>query len=94
MQLKLSPDTCGAHAEILECASEPRLLMTLEMIHGYDDVGICYCGAYLWGLAVFSVERDFPVVSPFQAVRDDDIRMCGNRIEAIVHCGPEMVYCI
>ena len=42
MQLKFPWHAGASHAEILQCASESGLLMSLKVGHAYDDVGIGY----------------------------------------------------
>ena len=92
VQLKLASDACGAHSEIFQRTAEACLLMSLEMVHGDDDVSVCYGSPDFRGLAIFPVEGDFPVVCPLEPVRDDYIGMGGNRIETVVHGCMEMVH--
>ena len=60
MQLKFPWHAGASHAEILQCASESGLLMSLKVGHAYDDVGIGYGRSDFRGLAIFSVDGYFP----------------------------------
>ena len=67
------------------------MLVTFEMVHGNDDIGIGDSGTYFRGLAILPVDLDFPVVRTFHAIGDDNVATGGHGIEPVLHGALKMI---
>lgn len=91
VELELTGDAGGPHAEVLERAAESGLLMTLEMRHAYHDVGVGHGGPNLRRLAVFAVYLNLAEIGALEAVSNDHLALGRDRVEAVLHRALEMV---
>ena len=94
VKFKFAPHAGASHAEVLQCTAESGLLVSFEVVHGNDNICIGNGGTDFGSFAIFTVDFDFTVFGPFQAVGDNHIAFGGNRIETVFHCTFQMIYSI
>ena len=92
VQFQFAGNGSSSHTEIFQCSAKSGLLVSLEVGHADDDVGVGDGCTDFGSLAILSVNRNFAVVSAFQAVGNDDLALGGNRIEAVLHGAFQVVY--
>lgn len=92
VQFELSATTGSSHTEVFQRTAKSGLLVTLEVAHGDNDVGIDYGSAYLGSLAILSIDGYFAVVGSLEAIGNDNGALSRYGVIAILHGTLQVIY--
>lgn len=92
VQFQFTAYAGATHTQVFQCAAESGLLVSLEVSHRDNDVGIGQSRANFGSLAILSVQRYLAVFSTFQAVGNDYLALGRDGIVAILHGALQVIH--
>ena len=92
VQFQFAGNSGGSHAQVLQCAAEACLFVSLEVGHADDDVRVGNGCTDFGCRTIFAVNGYFAVVGSFQSVGNDDLALGRDGVESVLHRTLQMVH--